>query len=68
MSVTNFFMNLLISSILKIQILNIENYFEHITKKYETIADNPPIQIYVNKIKKNRIAFKTKTSHKLELL
>ena len=37
------------------------------SKKHETIADNPPIQIYVNKIK-NRIVFKIKTGYKLELL
>ena len=36
-------------------------------KKHETIADNPPVQIYVNKIK-NRIVFKVKTGYKLELL
>ena len=31
------------------------------------IADNPPVQIYVNKIK-NRITFKIKRGYKLELL
>ena len=36
-------------------------------KKHETIADNPPVQIYTNKIK-NRIVFKIKTGYKLELL
>ena len=35
--------------------------------KDETIANNPPVQIYVNKIK-NRIVFKIKTGYKLELL
>ena len=35
--------------------------------KHETIADNLPVQIYVNKIK-NRIVFKIKTGYKLELL
>ena len=30
----------------------IQNYLEYTIKKYETIADNPPVQIYVNKIKK----------------
>ena len=43
------------------------DYFEYIIKKHETIADNPPVQIYVNKIK-NRIVFKIKTGYKLELL
>ena len=45
----------------------IQDYFEFIIKKYETSTDDPPIQIYPNKIK-NRIAFKIKTGHKLELL
>ena len=36
-------------------------------KKHETIADNPPVQIYTNKIK-NRIIFKIKIGYKLELL
>ena len=36
-------------------------------ESHETIADNPPVQIYVNKIK-NRIVFKIKTGHKLELV
>ena len=38
-------------------ILDIQDYFEYIIKKHETIANNPPVQIYVNKIK-NRIALK----------
>ena len=38
---------------------DIQDYFEYIIKKHETIADNPPVQINVNKIKK-RIVFKTK--------
>ena len=46
---------------------SISDYFEYITKKHETIADNPPVQIYVNK-RKNRIVFKIKTGYKLELL
>ena len=36
---------------------NIQDYFEYIIKNHETIADNPLVQIYVNKIK-NRIVFK----------
>ena len=46
---------------------DIQDYFEYIIRKLETIADNPPVKIYVNKIK-NRIAFKIKTGCKLELL
>ena len=48
-------------------ISNIQDYFEFIVKKHETLTENPPIQIYPNKIK-NRIIFKIKTSYKLELL
>ena len=45
----------------------IQNYFEYIIKKHETIADTAPILIYANKIS-NRIVFKIKTGYKLELL
>ena len=48
-------------------VYEIQDYFEYMIKKHETIADNPPVQIYVNKIK-NRIVFKIKTGYKLELL
>ena len=44
---------------------DIQDYFESIIKKHET--DNPPIKIYLNKIK-NRIVFKIKAGYKLELL
>ena len=47
---------------------DIQDYLEYIIKKHETIADNPPVQIYVNEIKKNRIVFNMKTVYKLELL
>ena len=45
----------------------IQDCFEFIIKKHETLAENPPVQIYPNKIK-NRIVFKVKTGYKLELL
>ena len=48
-------------------ISDIQDYFEFIIKKHETLTENLPIQIYPNKIK-NRIAFKIKTGYKLELL
>ena len=48
-------------------ISDIQNYFEYVIKKHETIADNSPLQIHVNKIK-NRIVFEIKTGYKLELL
>ena len=46
---------------------DIQDYFEYIIKKRETFTDNPPVQIYVNKIK-SRIVFEIKTGHKLDLL
>ena len=47
--------------------VNIQDYFEFLIKKHETLTENPPIQIDPNKIK-NRIIFKIKTGYKLELL
>ena len=46
---------------------DIQDYFEYIIKKHETIADNPPVQIYVNKIK-NRFFFKIKTGYNQEMI
>ena len=48
-------------------IAEIQDYFEFIIRKYETLTENPLVLIYPNKIK-NRIVFKVKTGHKLELL
>ena len=48
-------------------IVDIQDYFEFIIQKHETLAENCPVQIYPNKIK-NRIVFKVKTGCKLELL
>ena len=45
----------------------IQDYFEFIIKKHKTLTENPPVQIYPNKIK-NRIVFKIKGGYKLELL
>ena len=36
-------------------------------KKHETLTENSPIQVYLNKIR-NRIGFKMSTGYKLELL
>ena len=41
-------------------IADIQDYFEFILKKHETLTENLPAQIYPNKIK-NRIVFKIKT-------
>ena len=46
---------------------DIKDYFEYIIKKHKTIADNLPVQIYVNKII-SKIVLKIKTGYKLELL
>ena len=46
---------------------DIQDYFQFIIKKHETLTENPPIQIYPNKIK-NRIFFKVKAGYKLKLL
>ena len=48
-------------------VADIQDYFEFIIKKHETLTQNPSIQIYPNKIK-NRIVFKIKNGYKLELL
>ena len=39
----------------------------YIIKKYETVTNNPPIRIYVNKIE-NRGTFEVKARYCLELL
>ena len=46
---------------------DIQDYLEFIIKKHETLTENPPVEIYPNKIK-NRIVFKIKTGYRLELL
>ena len=46
---------------------DIQDYLGFIIKKHEILTENPPVQIYPNKIK-NRIDFKIKTGYKLELL
>ena len=46
---------------------DIQDYFAYIIKKHETVADDPPIQIYINKIK-NHVVFNIKTGNKLKLL
>ena len=49
-------------------IASIQDYFEYVIKKHETITDNnSPILIYSNKVN-NRIVFKIKSGYKLELL
>ena len=45
----------------------IQDYFEFIIKKDETLTEISPVQIYPNKVK-NRIVFKINMGYKLELL
>ena len=42
-------------------VADIQDYFEFIAKKTETLCENPSMQIYPNKIK-NKIAFKIKNA------
>ena len=46
---------------------HIQDYFQYFLKKHETVTDNPSIMIYVNNVE-NRIIFKIKAGHYLELL
>ena len=48
-------------------IADIQDYLGFIIKKHETLAENTPVQIYLNKIK-SRIVSKVKTRYKSELL
>ena len=45
----------------------IQDYFNYIIKKHETVEATPQVLTYVNRIK-NRIIFKIKSGYKLELL
>ena len=47
--------------------LDIQDYFEYISEKNGEYIDEPSVQIYVNKIE-NRITFKIKDGHSLEIL
>ena len=46
---------------------DIQDYFEYIIKKHETVTDNPSTTIYVNKIE-NRITFNIRAGYYLELI
>ena len=46
---------------------DIQDYFEYILKTHGENIDNPSVKVYVNKIK-NRITFRIKNGHSLELL
>ena len=48
-------------------ISDIQDYFEYILKKHSKSVDNPSVRIYINRIE-NRITFKIKSGHYLELL
>ena len=46
---------------------DIQDYFEFIIKRHETVTENPSIMIYVNKIE-SRITFKIEAGYYLKLL
>ena len=48
-------------------VADIQDYFEYINKKHDTVTDNPSISIYVNKIE-NRFTFKLNAGYYLKLL
>ena len=48
-------------------VLDIQNYFEYLIKKHETLTNNLLIRIYINNIE-IRIAFKMETAYYLEFL
>ena len=48
-------------------VLDIQDYFNYIIKKRETVPDNPPIKLYVNQIE-NRITFRIKAGYYLQRL
>ena len=47
-------------------LLDIQDYIEYIIKKHKTLTAIPPIHVNINKIN-NRLVFKIKDRHKLEL-
>ena len=47
-------------------IADIQDYFEFIIKKHKTLTENPPVQIYVNKIKNN--GFQNKNRRQLRII
>ena len=47
-------------------LLHIQDYIEYIIKKHKTLTAIPPIHVNINKIN-NRLVFKIKDRHKLEL-
>ena len=48
-------------------VADIQDYFEYVIRKHNTMTDNSPITIYVNKTE-NRIIFGIKTDYYLECL
>ena len=48
-------------------VADIQDYFEYILKKHETVTDNPPVRINVNKIE-NRITFRIIMPERMKLL
>ena len=48
-------------------VADIQDYFEYVIRKHNTMTDNSPMTMYVNKIE-NRITFGIKTEYCLECL
>ena len=48
-------------------ISDIQYYFKYVIKKYETVTNNLPITIYVNKVE-IRVTFRIKTGYYLKFL
>ena len=46
---------------------DIQDYFEYILKKHETVTDNSSVMIYINRIE-SRFTFKIKTEYYLEFV
>ena len=49
-------------------IADIQDYFEFIIKKHETLPENPSVQIHPNKIKENRIKIRISISGNDEII
>ena len=45
-----------------------QNYLKYFIKKHETLADNPPVRVYVTKYVENRITLKIKMGYYLQVL
>ena len=56
-----------LSYLISYSVPDIQDYFEYIIRKHETVTDNSPRRIYVNETE-NSIIFRIKSAYYLELL